>query len=101
MNELNGKCLLIESVQEDGRPFRPSDWVERLSGILAVFGPDQRLHYAPGAQPVMRGKVKCLAVNAGLRERDPASYAFILKFAHDNALRVREEPVPRALRHNR
>jgi hypothetical protein len=35
--------LIIEGVTEDGRVFRPSDWIERLIDTAGAFGADRRL----------------------------------------------------------
>ncbi len=83
--------IIIESVREDGRAFRPNDWIERMSALLATFGPDHRLHYASSVQPCIIGGEKCLVMERGLAQNNPAAYEFILKFARDNALRIQEE----------
>ena len=33
------KLILIEGVTENGEPFRPSDWAERMCGCLASLFP--------------------------------------------------------------
>ena len=83
--------LVIEGVMEDGRKFRPSDWVERLSTVLASFGPDHRLRYAKGVRPCYINGQKCLIVNKSLEQEDPAAYAYVRGFAAANGLRIREE----------
>ena len=42
----------IRDVTLDGKPFRPSDWSERLCGVMAAFGNDHRMRYSPFAHPV-------------------------------------------------
>lgn len=83
--------FIVESVREDGRPFRPSDWVERISSQLASYGADHRLHYADSAHPCTIEGAKCLCVKKILKEKNPAAYQFILKFAADNHLRILED----------
>lgn len=83
--------IVIESVREDGRKFRPSDWIERISTMLADFGPDHRLHYATGVQPCMIDGQKCLVVDRHLEQSNPAAYGFIIRFARDNQLRVQAD----------
>ena len=75
---------------EDGRRFRPSDWVERLSTALASFGPDHRLRYADGVQPCFINGQKCLRVAGTLAENDPGAYRYVCDFARSNHLRVTE-----------
>lgn len=83
--------LVIEGVREDGSRFRPSDWIERISGTLAQFGADHRLHYAQGVQPCVIEGRKCLVVDRDLYSRDPAAFDFILGFARSNHLRIVED----------
>lgn len=83
--------LIIESVVEDGRKFRPSDWIERISTVLATFGDDHRLHYSAQARPRVVNGEKCLVVDPDLQSKDPVAYRYILDFARMNRLRMREE----------
>ena len=83
--------LIIYGVREDNRKFRPSDWAERISATLAVFGRDHKLRYSEYAQPCIIEGQKCLVVTRGLREMDHAAYEFILDFAHANQLRIQED----------
>lgn len=86
-----GDRLIIEGINEDNVRFRPSDWVERISSLLATYGPDHRLHYSHAAHPGVINGCKCLVLAKGLRENNPQAYDFILKFARDNRLRVHED----------
>ncbi|MEW5756400.1 MAG: DUF3579 domain-containing protein [Pseudomonadota bacterium] len=83
---------VIESVREDGRQFRPSDWIERISGLMGRFGRDHRLHYSDEVQPCMVNGTKCLMVAEKFREINPDGYNYIMAFARDNKLRVHEKP---------
>jgi hypothetical protein len=83
--------LVVESVNEDGRRFRPSDWIERISTTLASFGPDHRLHYAESVRPRIVNGEKCLVVDQSLQDSNPAAYDYILQFVRSNRLRVHEE----------
>jgi len=79
--------LVIESVREDGKRFRPSDWIERLSANMGTFGADHRLHYAESVKPGMVDGEKCLLVNASLEIENPEAFSFIMGFARSNGLR--------------
>lgn len=81
---------IIEGIMEDGRKFRPSDWIERLSTVLGTFGPDRRIRYADGVQPCFIEGQKCLRVNGSLAEENPDAYEYVCSFARSNGLRVRE-----------
>ena len=86
--------LIIEGVTEDGRTFRPSDWIERISGSLSTFGSDRRIRYSHYLQPqTIEGK-KCLVVDVELQQKNPSAYAFLMDFARGNKLRIRETEDP-------
>ena len=80
--------LVISSVQEDGRKFRPGDWIERISSVLASFDQSQRLRYMESVQPAVVNGEKCLVVARGLETTNPPAYKFIMDFAHSNKLRI-------------
>lgn len=88
--QIQNRKIVIEGVTEDGRPFRPSDWIERMSGSLSTFGNDRRIRYSQYLQPQMLEGKKCLVIDAGLRERNPAAFNFLMDFAKGNKLRIRE-----------
>src|SRR6185295_14245348 len=86
--------FLIEGVTADGKPFRPSDWADRLCGVMAAFGGDHRMQYSPYVYPVTaQGKI-CVVVDLRLEEIEPMAYRFLLGFAKDNGLRTRHGRVP-------
>ena len=72
-----------------GRPFRPSDWAERLCGMMSVFGEDRHLSYSPYLKPVLSAGVRCVVIDRQLEKIDPAAYSFLLSFARDNELDLR------------
>ncbi len=82
--------IIIESIREaDGRRFRPSDWIERISANMGEFGRDHRLHYAKTVHPQIIDGEKCLVVDGRLQQENPSAYEYILSFARDNGLRYR------------
>jgi hypothetical protein len=85
--------LIIRGITSSGHTFRPSDWAERLAGILSTFGLDSRINYSPYVHPLSCDKVKCLVVDAKLEQIDSRAWGFIMGFAHDNDLVV--EPFKR------
>ncbi len=82
--------LVILGVTRDGTPFRPSDWAERLCGVMSVFGGDQRMQYSPFVHPVTSNGIRCVVVDIRLEELEPMAYRFLLSFAKDNELRTRD-----------
>lgn len=81
--------FLIKGITHEGKPFRPSDWAERLCGVMSAFGSDQRMQYSPYVHPINSAGVKCVVVDIGLKEIEPMAYTFLLNFAKDNELQVR------------
>jgi hypothetical protein len=81
--------FVIVGVTLDGRKFRPSDWAERLCGLMAQFGAADRNRYSPYVYPVIVNGDKCVVVDARLVEIEPLAYRFLEAFAKDNDLVVR------------
>ncbi|HEY1230362.1 MAG TPA: DUF3579 domain-containing protein [Ramlibacter sp.] len=87
--------LLIQGVTRDGRTFRPSDWAERLAGVMSSFRPGgarpgSHLSYSPWCVPRVVDGVKAVVVHRDLRDHDPMAWDFVMNFAKDNDLQVRE-----------
>ncbi|NOY71537.1 MAG: DUF3579 domain-containing protein [Gammaproteobacteria bacterium] len=82
--------LVVESVVEDGRRFRPGDWIERISTTLANFGSDQRLHYSASVRPCVIDGEKCLLIDPTLQKTNPVVYEHILQFVTSNGLKIRD-----------
>ncbi len=80
--------LLIKGITRSGQTFRPSDWADRLCGVMSAFGPDEQLRYSPLVAPAMRGGVRCVLVRGELAELEPRLFRFFLGFALDNELQV-------------
>jgi hypothetical protein len=82
--------FVIRGVTLEGKPFRPSDWAERLCGVMSAFGSDGRMQYSPFVYPVSSGGVKCVIVGVRLKEIEPMAYTFLMNFAKDNELETRQ-----------
>ncbi len=80
--------LIIHGTTSQGKTFRPSDWAERLCGILSSFDKGNRLSYHDWVRPMLIDKIRCVAVDKQLEEINPSMFRFLLDFAHDNDLRV-------------
>ncbi len=84
--------LIIESVKQDGKQFRPSDWIERISANMGSFGSDHRLHYADTVKPAIINGQKCLIVDQmQLEQHNPEAFNYIMQFAETNRLRFHKE----------
>jgi len=82
--------FVIQGLTLDGKPFRPSDWAERLCGVMSAFGGDRRMQYSPFVHPISANGVRCVVVDLRLEQIEPMAYRFLLSFAKDNELRVRD-----------
>ncbi|HLX01662.1 MAG TPA: DUF3579 domain-containing protein, partial [Trinickia sp.] len=85
----------IQGITKDGKKFRPSDWSERLAGVMSCFGPgargpNARLQYSLYVRPTLLGDLKCVILDSRLREIEPMAFDFVLNFAKDNNLVVTE-----------
>ena len=91
----NAKEVLIQGVTRDGRTFRPSDWAERLAGVMSTFRPGgaqpgSHLSYSPWCIPRVIEGIKTVVVHSDLRAHEPMAWDFVLNFAKDNNLEVGE-----------
>lgn len=88
----------IQGITKSGRKFRPSDWSERLAGVMSCFGPsarelrgpNARLQYSRYVRPTMIGDLKCVILDSRLRDIEPMAFDFVMNFAKDNDLVVTE-----------
>ena len=84
--------LIIKGVTVRGDTFRPSDWAERLCGVLAAYRPGYVathgpvLGYSPYVQPTMIGGVRAVVVDPRLHGLEPRAWDFVVGFARDNEL---------------
>ena len=99
MTTHSAKKLCIQGVTHDGKVFRPSDWAERLAGVMSQFRPGgpkpgSHLSYSPWCFPTSLlttyGEVKCVVINRDLRAAEPMAWDFVTNFAKDNNLQVVE-----------
>lgn len=91
----SAKEVFILGVTLTGKTFRPSDWAERLAGVMSQFRPGgpqpgSHLGYSPWCVPTSLDGVKCVVVHRDLRDYEPMAWDFCMNFARDNALQVRE-----------
>lgn len=83
------ESFVILGVTHSGRKFRPSDWAERLCGVMSAFGSERRMAYSPYVQPGMFEGEKCVFVDRRIHDVEPLAYSFLVNFALDNDLVVK------------
>jgi len=86
--------FFILGLTNNGRQFRPSDWAERLCGVMSCFraegsgGVDAHLKFSPYVHPTVVNGTKAVVVDNALRKVEPLAYHFLVDFAKDNDLQV-------------
>lgn len=93
MTSATTKQLIILGITRQGNPFRPSDWAERLAGVMSQFRPGgsqpgRYLGYSPWCVPNAVDNVKCVIVDSDLRDFEVMAWDFCKNFARDNELHV-------------
>ena len=87
------KQVYILGLTRSGRAFRPSDWAERLAGVMSQFRPGglqpgSHLRYSHWCIPTSVNGVRCVVVHPDLRDYDVMAWDFCMNFAKDNDLQV-------------
>ena len=80
--------LIIKGLTLGGQQFRPSDWSDRLCGVMSAFGADEQLRYSPLITPALRDGLRCVIVRRELAALEPRLFRFFLSFAVDNELQI-------------
>lgn len=82
--------LIIHGKTLEGQRFRPSDWAERLAGVLSQFRPEGSVHsplsYSPYAMPCRVDGIPCVSIDPRLRQIEPLAWKFACDFADSNHL---------------
>ena len=91
--------LTILGITQSGRVFRPSDWAERLAGVMSQFRhggprPGSHLGYSPWCVPNSVDGVRCVVVHRDLRDYDVMAWDFCMNFAKDNELQILQTETP-------
>ena len=93
MTPTQPRQFFIKSLTREGKPFRPSDWAERLAGAMSSFRPEgavkgigAHIGYSPYCVPTSIDGVRCVVVSEALRGVEPMAWDFVMSFARDNDL---------------
>ena len=76
--------IFVQGLTRDGKPFRPSDWVDRMCSSFATFGENRKLRYSPYLRPEVLNGVRCLAVDMQLKDINPEGFEQLMQFADEN-----------------
>jgi hypothetical protein len=85
------ESFIIIGATKEGKTFRPSDWADRLCGIMSTLGNDNRIKYSQFVRPgcSLTGQ-KTVIVDARLHKANPLAYQYVVDFAKDNNLQVEQ-----------
>jgi hypothetical protein len=78
---------IIEGFTEDGRKFRPSDWIDRISSMGATYEM-QRLVYSDLLHPELYEGQKCLIIDMALEQENPGMFEYVMNFVKSNKLKM-------------
>lgn len=83
--------FFIQGITADGKVFRPSDWADRLCGVMSPFRPggatfDSHLSYSPYVLPIIIGDIRCVVIDDRLKHLELKAWDFLMEFAKDNDL---------------
>lgn len=81
--------FVILGVDKQGATFRPSNWNERLSDMLATTGKDGRSLYSSYIHPAVIQGTPAVVVRFSLEEADPQGFELVRQFVVSNRLQVR------------
>jgi hypothetical protein len=88
--------FIILGVTSKGRQFRPSDWAERLCGVMSCFRPPGSggrkapQQFYPYVHPPLVDGGKAVGVYHARPSVEPHAYHFVVNFAKDNDLQMVE-----------
>jgi len=102
MAQTAAQTVYIVGMTQAGRPFRPSDWAERLAGVMSQFRPGgggggRQIAYSPWCVPTSICGVRSVVVQPALRDFNVMAWDFCLGFARDNELLLYVGDPPTAL----
>src|SRR5450830_452875 len=100
----SAKEVFIQGLTQDGKTFRPSDWAERLAGVMSQFRPGgarpgSHMTYSPWCVPTSVSGVRCVIVHTDLHAHNVMAWDFVMNFAKDNELQVHQGEPPHAGAH--
>ena len=99
MHSSSSNEIIILGVTTSGQTFRPSDWAERLAGVMSSFRPGgaqpgDHLSYSPWCVPNTLDGQKCVIVHTDMQSAHVMAWDFVMGFARDNQLQVITAKLP-------
>lgn len=82
--------LVIKGMTLSGRPFRPSDWAQRLATAAGGCDRAGRIRFHPQVRVVIADGIASVVVDGALAQTDPLLYTFLRNFGSGNNLQLSE-----------
>lgn len=82
------ECLVIIGLTRSGKPFRPSDWAQRLATAAGCRQRDGRFRFHPQVRIAMVDGTTAVVVEESLATIDPPLYRFLQQFGIENELQL-------------
>ena len=83
--------IVVVGVSPEGKVFRPTNWPERIAGLLSTFE-GHRIHYSPLLRP---GQTKegfgCIIMSTELLHHNKALYDYVISFSKENNLTLQTD----------
>jgi len=79
---------IIQGVTEEGRKFRPSDWIDRISSMMASYGTSHRLVFSDLLYPELYEGEKCLIIDMVLEKENISMFEYVMNFVKTNNLKM-------------
>lgn len=80
--------FIIEGFTEEGRKFRPSDWIDRIASMMASYGKSHRLVFSDLLHPELYHGQKCLIIDTELEIKNPQMFEYVMNFVKSNNLKM-------------
>lgn len=90
--EDNWQGLVILGKTLAGGRFRPSDWCDRLHGVMRALGDDEAAELAGMVHLINYEGDKAVLVDRRLKEANGQLFSFFSRFAADNQLQTVRVP---------
>ncbi len=79
---------IIQGVTEEGRKFRPSDWIDRIASMMASYGSSQRLVFSNLLHPELYEGQRCLIIDMDLEQENLSMFEYVMNFVKANNLKM-------------
>lgn len=83
------KELVILGVTESGEILAVPNWPERLCGMLAKQGEDNRVHYSNYLRPAHINGIPAVVMQNSLEQEDRESFVAVQQFVAEHRLKTR------------